>query len=107
MVINSHGTTNFTFPFHVEFDASKDEEQNMLFDISQRCGLTGGEQKDLVVNYMLTPTIRVIGFPVSAVIKDTVQVPCPPLGMLYIYIYIYIYITENIINDTIILIYFF
>ncbi|KAI7852464.1 hypothetical protein BDC45DRAFT_545943 [Circinella umbellata] len=81
LVINSHGTTNFTFPFHVEFDASKDEEQNMLLDISQRCGLTGGEQKDLVVNYMLTPTIRIIGFPISAVIKDTVQVPCPPLGM--------------------------
>ncbi|KAI9259442.1 hypothetical protein BDA99DRAFT_440037 [Phascolomyces articulosus] len=81
LVIKSHATTNFTFPFHVELDASNHEEQRMLLDVSQKCGLTGGEQKDLIINYMLTPTVRVIGFPVSPVIKDSVQVPCPPLGM--------------------------
>ncbi|KAI9495465.1 hypothetical protein BDB00DRAFT_745730, partial [Zychaea mexicana] len=77
LAINSHATTNFTFPFKVKFDTSKDEEQKMLLDISQKCGLTGGEKKDLVVNYSLTPTVRIIGFPISAVIRNSVRLPCP------------------------------
>ncbi|KAI8141146.1 hypothetical protein BJV82DRAFT_619441 [Fennellomyces sp. T-0311] len=81
LVINAHATTNFTFPFQIHYDHSKDEEQRMLLDITQKCGFTGGAKKDLVINYILTPTIRIIGFPLSVAIKNSVSLPCPPLTL--------------------------
>lgn len=75
--IGSYTTTNFTFPFHLDYDPSQDNGQSMLLDISKKCGLTGGPRQDLTVNYILTPTIRIVGFPMSIDLKNSATFPCP------------------------------
>ncbi|KAL0091016.1 hypothetical protein J3Q64DRAFT_1855653, partial [Phycomyces blakesleeanus] len=75
--IDAQGTTNFTFPFHVQYDAAQDSDQRMLMDISSKCGLLGGPKQNIVILYDLTPTIRVLSVPFSFTIRDKVNLPCP------------------------------
>lgn len=49
----------------------------MLLDLSQKCGLTGAPKKDIAINYSLTPTISILGFPFSFTINNAARFPCP------------------------------
>ncbi|KAG0178105.1 hypothetical protein DFQ29_003950 [Apophysomyces sp. BC1021] len=41
--IDAYGTTNFTFPFHIQYDPAKDPQHAILMDIISKCGPSGGQ----------------------------------------------------------------
>ncbi|KAI8377549.1 uncharacterized protein BYT42DRAFT_570676 [Radiomyces spectabilis] len=75
--IRAYATTNFTFPVQVKYDPAHDGDQAMLLDISSKCGLLGGEKRDLSIIYDLTPRIRVFGFAFAITIRQNANFPCP------------------------------
>ncbi|KAI7863235.1 hypothetical protein BDF14DRAFT_1845988 [Spinellus fusiger] len=77
LTIGAHTTTHFTFPFQIDYDASRNTDQGMLVDIASKCGLLGGRKQDITIHYDLTPVVRVWGFPFSVTIRDKTRFPCP------------------------------
>ncbi|GAN05229.1 conserved hypothetical protein [Mucor ambiguus] len=76
--IRSYGITNFTFPFSIKYNPTKDEGYAMLTDIASKCGLLGGSSKqDLYIEYDLIPTIRIAGIAISPTIHQSSHFPCP------------------------------
>ncbi|ORY99385.1 hypothetical protein BCR43DRAFT_436002 [Syncephalastrum racemosum] len=77
--INSAATTNFTFPFTVNYDPAHDSNQKMILDIMTKCGLNGdpSQKQDLTIDYDITPTVRVVGFPISITLRKSANFPCP------------------------------
>ncbi|KAI9354662.1 hypothetical protein BD770DRAFT_473901 [Pilaira anomala] len=76
--IKSYGTSNFTFPFSIQYNPSKDEGYRMLTDIATKCGLLGGTSKeDLVIDYDLIPTVRIASFVIAPIIRQSSRFPCP------------------------------
>ncbi|CAO3628311.1 unnamed protein product [Cunninghamella blakesleeana] len=74
--IDSHSITNFTFPFQIRYNPNEDSN-GMLLDIVNKCGLTGYPIEDITVNYDLTPTVKVFGYPLSVTIPRQLNFPCP------------------------------
>ncbi|KAI8099535.1 uncharacterized protein BX664DRAFT_272802 [Halteromyces radiatus] len=76
--ISSASTTQFIFPFQIHYDPLSDSRFSILNDILTKCGLMGSTVKqDIMVNYDLKPTVRVIGLPISPTIHQSVSFPCP------------------------------
>ena len=57
----SNQQTNVTFPFSLDYIASNDPQYKVLLDLSEKCGVTGGAQSDITVNYKLTVSASFFG----------------------------------------------
>lgn len=51
-----------------------------------KCGLNGdaSQKQDLTIDYDITPTLSVIGFPISITLRKSASFPCPIEVRIYI-----------------------
>ncbi|KAI9011938.1 hypothetical protein CLU79DRAFT_771289 [Phycomyces nitens] len=75
--INSNGVTNITFPFDISIDAANGEYAPIFNDLITKCGLTGGEKENIVVNYVVVLTLRILGIAIKPTIRNKASFPCP------------------------------
>ncbi|KAI9485321.1 MAG: hypothetical protein EXX96DRAFT_544726 [Benjaminiella poitrasii] len=68
---------NFTFPFAIQYDPSQDTDQSVLNDLVSKCGLTGGEQQDLTIDYQIKLTAKVLVIKVHPTISSSATFACP------------------------------
>ncbi|KAI8337121.1 hypothetical protein BC941DRAFT_426765 [Chlamydoabsidia padenii] len=75
--INSNGVTTIVFPFTLQFDAFSSSTSPIINDLFQKCGLNGGAKQDITINYDVTPTINIIGIPITLTISSHSSFACP------------------------------
>ncbi|OAD72297.1 hypothetical protein PHYBLDRAFT_134221, partial [Phycomyces blakesleeanus NRRL 1555(-)] len=75
--INSNGVTNITFPFDISIDATNGEYTPIFNDLIAKCGLTGGAKENIVVNYVVVLTLRILGIAIKPTIRNKASFPCP------------------------------
>nr|GAT53275.1 predicted protein [Mycena chlorophos] len=75
--IDSKTTTNFTFPFTIDYSTSIDPDDKILFDIASKCGLLGGSKQDLTVAYKIKLGLQFAFIPISPTISNQFQFACP------------------------------
>ena len=54
IVFRSNQETNVTFPFALDYQASNDPNYQVLTSLAEKCGVNGGAQSDITVNYKIT-----------------------------------------------------
>jgi hypothetical protein len=54
IVFRSKEQTNITFPFALDYQASNDPNYQVLTSLAEKCGVNGGAQSDITVNYKIT-----------------------------------------------------
>ncbi|KAI8068374.1 hypothetical protein BC940DRAFT_299812 [Gongronella butleri] len=69
--------TQLILPLELHYDTSMDPGHTMLYDIMTRCGLIGTSKQNLAVTFLLKPSLRVIGVPLSPTIREATSFPCP------------------------------
>ncbi|KAI9315752.1 hypothetical protein BX666DRAFT_1860846 [Dichotomocladium elegans] len=75
--IRSKGLTEIKFPFGLSMDGSSAAGQAIVFDLFNKCGLTGSAQQKVTVDYDVIPTIRIAGIPISFTISNSANFDCP------------------------------
>lgn len=80
--ISSYKVTNISFPFSIEIDAANSESQAIVQDLLDKCGLTGGTAQQITIDYDVTPTLRIIGIPISFTISNNAKIDCPSVSWL-------------------------
>lgn len=50
----AHTSTNFTFPFSIEYTTTMSSSPQIIADLAQKCGLEGGAVSDITVDYEIT-----------------------------------------------------
>ncbi|KAG8217736.1 hypothetical protein J3R82DRAFT_5895, partial [Butyriboletus roseoflavus] len=50
----AHTTTNFTFPFSIEYTTTMSSSALIITDLAAKCGLEGGAASDITVDYDIT-----------------------------------------------------
>ncbi|ORX56946.1 hypothetical protein DM01DRAFT_1382345 [Hesseltinella vesiculosa] len=77
--IRSGSTSQFILPLELHYYPSLDPNQQILTDLLSRCGLVNGTtpKQDIAVTFLLKPTLRVIGVPISPTIHEAAGFPCP------------------------------
>ncbi|KAG0284695.1 hypothetical protein BGZ96_010962 [Linnemannia gamsii] len=74
----SHSTVLLKFPISASYDRVADPGLTVVKDIINRCGIAGGDKTNILINYDLKLTVRIIGIPISPTIKNQhVNIPCP------------------------------
>ncbi|SAM09517.1 hypothetical protein [Absidia glauca] len=68
---------SFIFPFSIVYDPMTDPDQIILNDLADRCGLTGGEPRDLSIAYTIHVTAKVLFVSVHPTINSQSTFPCP------------------------------
>ncbi|ORZ07695.1 hypothetical protein BCR42DRAFT_426040 [Absidia repens] len=71
--------TNLTFmyPFHIDYDPSLDADQGVLSSLTDRCGLTGNQPQDLLIDYSIQLDASALFVTIHPVIASSAQFPCP------------------------------
>ncbi|KAF7731550.1 hypothetical protein EC973_009314 [Apophysomyces ossiformis] len=77
--ISSNAITNIIFPFSLTIGSA---DTGILTDILSKCGLLGGAKQNIKVDYDVTPTIKILGIPISPTISNSASFPCPLEGGL-------------------------
>jgi LEA14-like dessication related protein len=77
IVFKPNQQTNVTFPLAIDYDANEDPQYKILTDLATKCGVNGGTQSPITVNYKITLGLRVLLFVISPVISNTVTFDCP------------------------------
>jgi len=77
VLFKSNSETNFTFPFALKYNPLNDATGQVLADIATKCGVGGGQRRDITVNYQLTLGIQILLFTVSPVISNAFSFACP------------------------------
>ncbi|KAK2466774.1 hypothetical protein APHAL10511_001032 [Amanita phalloides] len=80
IVFNSNQQTNVTFPFSLDYNASKDPNYSVLLDLAQKCGVGGSAQSNIKINYEVTLGLRALFFVVSPAVSDSASFGCPATG---------------------------
>ncbi|KAF7729719.1 hypothetical protein EC973_003797 [Apophysomyces ossiformis] len=75
--IESNAITNITFPFGLSVNIKDQAYQSVVNDILTKCGVFGGQKQSITVDYDVTPTVRIIGIPISPTISNQASFPCP------------------------------
>ncbi|KAF8559797.1 hypothetical protein OG21DRAFT_1594593 [Imleria badia] len=77
ITFNSHSSTNFTFPFSIEYTTTMSSSAQIIADLETKCGIGGGTVSDITVNYDITLGLRVLFFTVSPTISNSASFKCP------------------------------
>jgi len=77
VTFHSHSNTSFTFPFDVNYQFSTDPTYAILLDMANKCGVTGGSQSDLKIDYKVTVDIKILLVSISPSISNTFSLSCP------------------------------
>jgi len=73
----SHSNRTINFPIAASYDRQLDPGLTVVNDLLAKCGLLGGSNVGITLNYDLKLTIKVI-FPIGIPIKNQhVNFPCP------------------------------
>ncbi|KAG6376360.1 hypothetical protein JVT61DRAFT_2344 [Boletus reticuloceps] len=54
VTFHSHSTTNFTFPFSIEYTTTMSSSAQIITDLVSKCGISGGTASDITVDYDIT-----------------------------------------------------
>jgi len=71
----SRSTTNFTFPFAIDYTTTIDPSSAIIIDIASKC--LGSPQRDLTVNYKIDVAVRVFFITISPSISNPISFTCP------------------------------
>lgn len=95
IVFRSNQETNVTFPFALDYQASNDPNYQVLTSLAEKCGVNGGAQSPITVNYKITVRLdfhmistrftnfiiklglEILFFVVSPVVSNSVSFACP------------------------------
>jgi len=77
VTFHSHSNTNFTFPFDVDYQFSSDPKFAILLDMVQKCGLLGGTESDLTIDYKITIDLKILLVNISPSISNSFSLACP------------------------------
>ncbi|CAG8614457.1 14614_t:CDS:10 [Rhizophagus irregularis] len=78
VTIAAKGKTIIDFPFSVNYNKDIDPGFAILFDIAQKCGLTGGgEKQKLEIDYKLTLTIKILLITINPSLDRKAMIDCP------------------------------
>ncbi|KAF1800514.1 hypothetical protein V8B55DRAFT_1535422 [Mucor lusitanicus] len=75
--VPKYSNFNFTFPFSLEYNPSYDADQSVLNDLVEKCGLSGGEKKDITIDYTIRLTAKVLVIKVHPTISSSATFACP------------------------------
>lgn len=75
--IPKYSSTNFTFPFALEYNPTYDTDQSVLNNLAEKCGLTGGPKSDVTIDYTIQLTAKVLVIKVNIPISSSATFPCP------------------------------
>ncbi|ORZ13088.1 hypothetical protein BCR42DRAFT_419152 [Absidia repens] len=75
VVIGKNQVTNFTFPFTLNIDMTKD--QAIINDIFSKCGLDGSPKQPIKIDYDVIPTVKFGVIPISLTISKSTSMDCP------------------------------
>ncbi|KIK57692.1 hypothetical protein GYMLUDRAFT_45857 [Collybiopsis luxurians FD-317 M1] len=73
----SHSNTNFTFPFEIDYEFSSDPNYAILIDMAKKCGVLGGSQADLTVDYKIQVDVRILVVTISPTVSNSFSISCP------------------------------
>lgn len=54
VTFHSHSSTNFTFPFSIEYTTTMSSSAQIIDDLVSKCGINGGTVSDITVDYDIT-----------------------------------------------------
>ncbi|KAL4067883.1 hypothetical protein J3A83DRAFT_4359747 [Scleroderma citrinum] len=73
----SHTNKTITFPFSIAYTTTMPSSNQILADLTTKCGLNGGTASDITVDYDLTLNLRVLFFTVSPTVSNSASFMCP------------------------------
>jgi len=76
IALTSMATTNFTFPFAIDYQTSLDPNNKILVDLAEKCGIIG-TKSNLKVQYKITLGLEIAFVTISPSISNTFTFPCP------------------------------
>ncbi|KAJ3862216.1 hypothetical protein EV359DRAFT_83545 [Lentinula novae-zelandiae] len=77
ITFHSHSNTSFTFPFEIDYQFSTDPNYAILLDMASKCGILGGSQSDLTIDYSIKVYLKIIFISVSPTITNSFSIACP------------------------------
>ncbi|KAJ3796939.1 hypothetical protein GGU11DRAFT_828263 [Lentinula aff. detonsa] len=77
ITFHSHSNTTFTFPFEINYQFSTDPNYAILLDMASKCGILGGSQSDITIDYNIKVDLKIIFIPVSPTISNSFSISCP------------------------------
>jgi LEA14-like dessication related protein len=77
ITFHSHASTNFTFPFSIEYTTTMSSSAEIIANLVTKCGGEGGTASDITVDYDITLALRVLFFTVSPTISNSASFQCP------------------------------
>jgi len=77
ITFHSHSSTNFTFPFSIDYTTTMPSSAEIISDLLSKCGLEGGSASDITVDYDITLGLRIVFFTVSPTISNSASFLCP------------------------------
>jgi hypothetical protein len=99
VTIAAKRNTTIDFPFSVNYNKDIDPGFAILFDIAQKCGLTGGEKQKLEIDYKLTLTIKILLVTINPSFNRKAMIDCPIKVNLYIFVSFYEKLFSPIIHN--------
>ncbi|KAI0093666.1 hypothetical protein BDY19DRAFT_989219 [Irpex rosettiformis] len=75
--LDSNKQTNFSVPFTLNYTTSIDPNLSILSDLAGRCGLGGGSQSQIKVDYSIKLDFKVLFIPIKPTIKNSASFSCP------------------------------
>ncbi|KAI9309497.1 hypothetical protein BJ944DRAFT_258427 [Cunninghamella echinulata] len=75
--IGSYSVSTIIFPFTLNIDATNPTTFPIVNDLLTKCGITGGTKEQIKINYDITPTVKIIGIPISFTISSSSSFDCP------------------------------
>ncbi|KAI7820287.1 hypothetical protein BC939DRAFT_458244 [Gamsiella multidivaricata] len=74
----SKSTKVIQFPITASYDQRQDPGFTVIQSILTKCGLTGGNDGEITINYDIKATLKIIGIPISPSIKNqATNIACP------------------------------
>jgi hypothetical protein len=77
ITFDSHSNTNFTFPFDIVYEFSTDPDHTILVDMANKCGLLGGSESDLTIDYTIKIDLKILLVNISPSISNSFSISCP------------------------------
>ncbi|KAI7866071.1 hypothetical protein BDF14DRAFT_1882965 [Spinellus fusiger] len=75
--ISSNAITTILFPFSLDIDLSQPAQQSIMTDLLGKCGFLGGDKQQISVDYVVQPTVSIVGIPITFSISNSASFPCP------------------------------
>ncbi|OZJ01522.1 hypothetical protein BZG36_05462 [Bifiguratus adelaidae] len=73
--IGAHSSQNITFPFTLNVNGTQDSD--VLNDLATKCGLFGGAQQQLTVDYTITLGLKILFIPINPSFSSSASFACP------------------------------